>query len=349
VKVEELTIIVGEDADTEGLQRECQLAVLICLSANGARHLANTAPNEMTPTALAEFAEGIANESGCECTILDELQMATLGMNALLGVSRGSAQPPKFIVLRYQHEQAKKTIAIVGKGVTFDSGGISIKPAESMHEMKYDMCGAAAVLCTMLSIVEFKPKLNVVCVVPASENMTGASAQRPGDIVKAYNGTSIEVLNTDAEGRLLLADALSYTIKKYHPDAIVDLATLTGACVVALGHYAAGMMGNNDELMESLRAAGEETGERVWPLPLWDDYDRLIDGTHADIANIGPRGEAGAITAAAFLQRFVGDTPWVHLDIAGTAWGAKNIPYLSTKHASGYGVRLLVHWLLSQE
>ncbi|MBI2431733.1 MAG: leucyl aminopeptidase [Candidatus Hydrogenedentes bacterium] len=349
IKVQDLTILVSNTADGAALQQEAQLAVLICLSANGARHLANTAPNEMNPSALAAFAQGIADESGCECTILDEMQMASLGMNALLGVARGSAQPPKFIVLRYHYRDDARTIAIVGKGITFDSGGISIKPAENMHEMKYDMCGAAAVLCTMLSIVEFKPKLNVVCVVPSSENMTGDAAQRPGDIVKAYNGTTIEILNTDAEGRLVLADALAYTVDKYKPDAIVDLATLTGSVVVALGHYAAGVLGNNEALITSLCETGEKTGERLWHLPLWEEYERLIDGTHADVANIGPRGEAGVITGAAFLKRFVGDTPWAHLDIAGTAWGAKNVPYLSDKHASGFGVRLLVHWLLSQQ
>jgi len=349
VTVQELVVIVPPETDVDAMQQELQLAVLLSLSANGARQLANTAPNEMTPTALAVFAEGIAEESGCECVILDELQMASLGMNALLGVSSGSAQPPKFIVLRHAHPSATRTVAIVGKGITFDSGGISIKPAEGMHEMKYDMCGAAAVLCAMLSIAEFKPAINVVCVVPAAENMTGPAAQRPGDIVKAYNGVSIEVLNTDAEGRMILADALAYTVEKYKPDAIVDVATLTGACVSALGHYAAGLMGNDEALIAQLQAAGESTGERVWPLPLWEAYEKLIESEHADIVNSGPRGEAGAITAAAFLKRFVGDTPWAHLDIAGTAWGAKHIPYLSTKHASGFGVRLLVRWILAQE
>jgi leucyl aminopeptidase len=217
-----------------------------------------------------------------------------------------------------------------------------------MHEMKFDMCGAAAVLCTMLNVTAIKPKVNVVCVVPAVENMTGPAAQVPGDIVRAYNGKTIEVHNTDAEGRLILADAMAYTVDKYKPDYMVDLATLTGACVVALGHYAAGLFDNNDALRNQLMAAAEVSGERVWPLPLDEDYEKLIEGTHADVCNIGPRGEAGAVTAAAFLKQFVGETPWAHLDIAGTAWGGKHISYLDPKHATGYGVRLLTAWILAQ-
>lgn len=348
VKTTAITVVAGEGADLNALQIRCELAALMCLSTNGARHLANTPPNEMTPSALAEFALGIARESGCECTVLDEVQMATLGMNALLGVARGSGQPPKLIVLKHHHADDAPTVAIVGKGVTFDSGGISIKPADGMHEMKYDMAGAAAVLCTMLNIVELKPAINVVCVVPTVENMTGDHAQRPGDIVKAYNGKTIEVLNTDAEGRLILADALAFTVEKYKPAAIVDVATLTGAVVVAIGHYASGLLGNDDALAAELLAAGEATGERLWRLPLWPEYEKLIESPHADLANIGPRGEAGAITAAAFIKQFIGETPWAHLDIAGTAWGAKNISYLDTKHASGYGVRLLTRWILDR-
>lgn len=347
-KVQLFHIIAPPNTDLHDLQVRSEMALLLCLSTNGARHLANTPPNELTPTALAEFALGVARESGCECTILEEAQMASLGMNALLGVARGSGQPPKLIILRHHHSDDAPTLAIVGKGVTFDSGGISIKPADGMHEMKYDMAGAAAVLCTMLNIAELKPAINVVCVVPSVENMTGDHAQRPGDIVKAYNGKTIEVLNTDAEGRLILADALAFTVEKYKPAAVVDVATLTGAVVVALGHYAAGLIGNNDALAGELIAAGEHTGERLWQLPLWPEYEKLIEGTHADLANIGPRGEAGAITGAAFIKQFVGETPWVHLDIAGAAWGAKNIAYLDTKHASGYGVRLLTRWILER-
>jgi leucyl aminopeptidase len=346
VKVEHFTVIVSADSDAEQIRKKCEVAALICLSANGARHLANTPANEMTPAALAEFAQGIADKSSCECTILEETQMATLGMNALLGVAAGTVERPRLIVLNYHHGDSAKTVAIVGKGVTFDSGGISLKPSEGMHEMKFDMCGAAAVLCAMMSLVELKPAINLVCVVPAVENKTGAAAQRPGDIVTAYNGKTIEVHNTDAEGRLILADAMAYTVDKYKPDCMVNLATLTGACVVALGHYAAGLFSNDVSLTASLTAAGEASGERVWPFPLWDDYSKLIEGNHADICNIGPRMEAGSITAACFLKHFVGDTPWAHLDIAGTAWGGKHLPHLDAKHATGYGVRLLTRWIL---
>jgi len=347
-KVKTLRVAVDDSADLHGVQVRCELAVLACLSTNGARQLANTPPNEMTPAALAEFALGIARDSGCECVILDQIQMATLGMNALLGVARGSGQPPKLIILRHHHSDNAKTVAIVGKGVTFDSGGISIKPAADMHEMKYDMAGAAAVLCAMMAITELKPAINVICAVPAVENMTGENAQRPGDIVRAYNGKTIEVLNTDAEGRLILADAIAFIIDKYKPAALIDLATLTGAVVVALGHHAAGLFDNNEELATSLLTAAGQTGERLWRLPLWPEHDKMIEGNHADLANIGPRGQAGAITAAAFLKQFVGDTPWAHLDIAGTAWGAKGIPYLDPNHASGFGVRLITRWILDQ-
>lgn len=345
VRVTDLFVIAGEERAGEELEEECKIAVLAALSTNGARHLANTPPNEMTPTALAAFAQGIADQSGCECTVLEQRQLEVLGLNALLAVGRGSTQSPCLIVLRRHHGDDVPTVAIVGKGVTFDTGGISIKPAQAMHEMKYDMCGAAAVLCAMMSIVELKPAINVVCVVPAVENMPGGNAMRPGDIIQAYNGKHIEVLNTDAEGRLILADALAYTADKYKPDVMVDLATLTGACVIALGHYAAGLFGNDETLIEQLREAGEASGDRLWPLPLWDDYDRLIETAHAQVANVGPR-EGGAISAAAFLKHFVGDTPWAHLDIAGTAWGGKHISYLNTDHATGFGVRLLTQWIL---
>ncbi len=347
-KAEQLIVIAPDEADTAALEVELQRAGIVAMAANAARHLANTPANDMTPSTLADFAEGVARESDCECTVLEQGQMAALGMNALLGVARGSAEAPRLIVLQYNHAEDADTVAIVGKGVTFDSGGISIKPSKGMEEMKFDMCGGAAVLGTMLAIAELKPAVNVVCVVPAVENKTGADAQRPGDIVQAYNGKTIEVDNTDAEGRLILADALAYVVDKYKPSAVVDLATLTGACVVALGHYAAGMMGNDDTLAEALREAGEATGERLWPFPLWKDYDKLIEGTHADLCNIGPGGEAGAIIGGAFLQNFVGETPWVHLDIAGTAWGGKHVPHLSEKHATGFGVRLLTNWILNR-
>ncbi|MBI1317932.1 MAG: leucyl aminopeptidase [Candidatus Hydrogenedens sp.] len=347
-RLAEFTVALAEGAEVNAPQKACELAALACFSANGARHLANTPPNEMTPAALAEFAEGIARDSGCECTVLEERQMETLGMNALLAVGRGSAQDSKLIVLRHHVSNDLKTIAIVGKGVTFDTGGISIKPAADMHEMKYDMCGAAAVLCAMMTIVELRPAINVICVVPSVENMPSGMAARPGDILRAYNGKTIEVRNTDAEGRLILADAMAYTADKYKPDVMVDLATLTGACVVALGHNAAGLFSNNETLSQELAAAGEATGERVWSMPLWDEHGEMLKSPHADLSNVGPRW-GGAISAASFLSNFIGDTPaWAHLDIAGTAWGASHQPHLSADHASGFGVRLLVKWILDQ-
>lgn len=349
VRIAATTVIAGDTIKDEPLRKQYRLDVLMALGTNGARHLANTPANEMTPSALAEFARGIARESGCECTVLEETQLATLGMNALLGVARGSSESPKLIVLRHEAGPDAPTVAIVGKGVTFDTGGISLKPPEKMHEMKYDMAGAAAVLCAMMCITEQRPNINVVAAVPAAENTPGPDAQRPGDIVRAYNGKTIEVHNTDAEGRLLLADTLAYIVDKYKPDAIVDMATLTGACVVALGHHAAAILGNNDELISALQTSGEATGERLWPLPLWEDHDKLIEGVHADLCNIGPKGEAGTIAGAAFLKAFVGDTPWAHIDIAGTAWGAKHLPYLDAKHATGFGVRLLTHWILQRQ
>ncbi|MBI4559160.1 MAG: leucyl aminopeptidase [Candidatus Hydrogenedentes bacterium] len=334
----------GQDA----VRRHCKDAVIACENANWARDLAGMPPNELTPTHLTELAKELAKAHDWHCEVLDESRMTKLGMNALLGVARGSEQRANLIVLMRKSDASAKTIALVGKGITFDTGGISIKPAEAMHEMKYDMCGAAAVLGAMKALHALEAPVNVVCVVPAAENMPGANAQRPGDIVRAYNGKTIEVHNTDAEGRLILADALAYAVDKYHPDQIVDLATLTGACVVALGHYAAGLLSTNDGLASCLQRAGDETGERVWRLPLWKDYAKLIEGAHADLCNIGPRGEAGTIVGACFLREFVGDTPWAHLDIAGTAWGGKHVPYLDTKYATGYGVRLLTRWVLNE-
>lgn len=346
ILIDEITIFAGSAEASERLREGCERTVIICQNVNWARDLANMPPNHLTPTALAAQAQEISDESGCDCTILDEQQMADLGMNALLAVSKGAAEEAKLILLHYTHPEAENTLAIVGKGITFDTGGISIKPSQGMEEMKFDMCGAAAVLGAMRSLCELKPKINIVCVVPTSENKTGAEAYLPGDIIRAYNGKTIEIHSTDAEGRMVLADALAYAIEKYSPDAIVDAATLTGACVVALGHYAAGLMSNNADLSADLQLAAEASGERLWPLPLWKDYARLMEGNHADLNNTGPRGEAGAITAGCFLQEFVGDTPWAHLDIAGVAWGGKHISYWDPNHATGFGVRLLTQWII---
>ena len=347
-EIDDVTI-VAEKQDALQLELDaCRNAARVCANANWARDLANAASNDMTPAQLALEAHTIAEKYklGYEC--LDAGRMAELGMNALLGVAKGSKEPPKLIVLSYHAAHDAPTVALVGKGITFDTGGISIKPADSMHEMKYDMCGAAAVLGAMKTVGQTKPRLNVLCVVPAAENCVDGNAQKPGDIVRAYNGKTIEVHNTDAEGRLILSDALAYTVDHYAPDMIIDVATLTGGVLVALGHYAAGVMVTDDALYAGIECAANETGERVWRFPLWDDYSKLIEGEHADLSNIGPPRQASSIIGGVFLKEFVGETPWAHLDIAGTAWGAKNISYLDTKYASGYGVRLLSEWIRAE-
>ena len=287
---------------------------------NFTRDLGNTPPNICHPTWLAEQAEKLAKDNDVVKTdVLDEKQMQKLGMHSLLSVSAGSAQPAKLIVMEYRGGKAKdKPYVLVGKGITFDTGGISLKPGEGMDEMKYDMGGAAAVFGAMKTIAETKPKINVVAVIAAAENMPSGTATRPGDIVTSMSGQTIEILNTDAEGRLVLCDALTY-VKKFDPEVVVDMATLTGACIIALGSHATGLLSNNDTLANELLAAGERAGDRAWRLPLWDEYQSQLDSNFADMQNIGGR-PAGTITAACFLSRFTKDYPWAHLDIAGTAW-----------------------------
>jgi leucyl aminopeptidase len=273
--------------------------------------------------------------------ILGEAEMKKLGMGALLGVGQGSERESKLVVLRWNGgKKGDAPIAFVGKGVTFDTGGISIKPAGGMEEMKWDMGGAGVVIGLMKALAGRKAKVNVVCVAGCVENMPDGNAQRPGDVVTSMSGQTIEVLNTDAEGRLVLADALWYTKEKFKPKFMVNLATLTGAIIVALGTSRAGLFSNNDKLAEQLFKTGEKTGEELWRLPLADVYDKQINSDIADMQNIGKDREAGSITAAQFLQRFVGDTPWAHLDIAGTAWSKKDSP-IAVKGATAYGVRLL--------
>lgn len=309
---------------------------------NLTRDLGNTPPNICHPVWLAEQAQQLANEHDVIKTeVLDEKQMKKLGMNSLLSVAAGSAQPPRLIVMEYRGGKPKdKPYVLVGKGITFDTGGISLKPGEGMDEMKYDMCGAAAVFGTMQALAETKPEINVVAVVAAAENMPSGTATRPGDIVTSMSGQTIEILNTDAEGRLVLCDALTY-VKKYDPEVVVDMATLTGACVIALGHHATGLLANDDALADELLAAGERTGDRAWRLPLWDEYQSQLDSNFADMQNIGGR-PAGTITAACFLSRFTKEYRWAHLDIAGTAWTSGK-----AKGASGRPVPLLVDYLMS--
>ncbi len=309
---------------------------------NLAKDLGNLPGNYCTPTYLADQAKVLAKGSGLKVQVLEQKEIEKLGMGSFLSVAMGSDQPPKFIVMQY-HGGAKneKPVVLVGKGITFDSGGISIKPAAEMDEMKYDMCGAASVLGTMQAVAELKLPLNVVGLVPTCENLPSGSANKPGDIVTSMSGQTIEVLNTDAEGRLILCDALTYA-ERFEPAAVVDVATLTGACVIALGSVVSGLLANDDALARELYAAGEESGDRCWQLPLLDDYQEQLKSNFADMANIGGRA-AGTITASAFLSRFARKYKWAHLDIAGTAWKSGK-----EKGGTGRPVPLLVHFLVSR-
>ncbi|HLS57931.1 MAG TPA: leucyl aminopeptidase, partial [Zeimonas sp.] len=290
--------------------------------ANGvdmAKDLGNLPGNHCTPTYLADTAKKMARELGLKVEVLDARQMQALKMGAMLSVARGSEQPPKLIVLRYQGAGAKQPpVALVGKGITFDTGGISLKPAPEMDEMKFDMCGAASVLGTLRAVAELKLAINLVVVVPATENMPGGRATKPGDIVASMSGQTVEILNTDAEGRLILCDALTY-VKRFKPSAVVDVATLTGACVIALGHHHSGLFSPNDALATELQDAGRDVGDTCWRMPLDEEYQEQLKSPFADMANIGGR-PAGSVTAACFLSRFAKDYDWAHLDIAGTAW-----------------------------
>ncbi|MGV8837198.1 leucyl aminopeptidase [Cellvibrio sp.] len=330
-------------AQTAGATKGLLLGQAIAKGVNLARELGDLPGNICTPTYLASEAKRLANkQSKLSVNILEEKQMKELGMGSLLSVAAGSDQPAKLIVLEYKGGSKKQApIALVGKGITFDTGGISLKPGAAMDEMKYDMCGAASVLGTMQTLLELQLPINVVGVIAASENMPNGSATKPGDIVTSMSGQTIEILNTDAEGRLVLCDALTYT-ERFKPKAVVDIATLTGACVIALGNHATGLFSNNDELAKSLLKAGEESADRAWHMPLWDDYQKQLDSNFADIANIGGR-EAGAVTAACFLSRFTKKFAWAHLDIAGTAWRSGG-----AKGATGRPVTMLVQYLLNQ-
>ncbi len=311
--------------------------------ANFARTLQTRPANLATPTHLAEQASAMAEEVGLEVEIFDRKALRKLGMHALLSVSHGSAEEPRLIVLRHQGgREGTPPLALVGKGVTFDTGGISLKPASGMQDMKYDMSAGAGVLGAMLAIAKAKLKTNVIGIVPASENMPSGESTKPGDVIRSYLGKTIEVINTDAEGRLLLCDALAYAVEQ-EPAAIVDCATLTGAVVVALGDQASAVMGAHDRLVAELEKAGKRTGERVWRLPLYPEYRKQLDSDVADLKNVGGR-KAGTITAAMFLQEFVGDTPWAHLDIAGTAYGDTALSY-QRKGAKGVPARLLFEWV----
>jgi leucyl aminopeptidase len=332
--------LVAEHFDPAALAAGIARGTAIGEAVNAARLMALAPGNDMTPTHMANRARELAAEGGLEIDVLDEARMAEKAMGSLLGVSRGSDEPATLTVLTYRGDPSSTNVlALVGKGLTFDSGGISIKPAEAMHEMKYDMCGGAGVIAAMSAIAKLKPKLNVIGLVPSSENLPGPRAMKPGDILRAMNGKTIEVINTDAEGRLILADALCYA-RELGATAIVDTATLTGACVVALGHAASGVMSNDDALTERFLSVVDDVGERYWRLPLYDDFDRQIKSDIADLKNTGGRW-GGAETAGAFLRNFVADVPWIHLDIAGTAYLDTESSYLA-KGPTGTPVRAMV-------
>ena len=342
IHLEEVIVVASagdHTFDTHALEEGAERGKIVGESVNATRLMALTPANDMTPTHMAKRAQELAKEFGLGFEALDEERMAKLGMGSLLGVSRGSDEPAKLIVLTYEGDpKSSEKLALVGKGLTFDSGGISIKPAENMHEMKYDMSGGAGVIGAMSAIARLKPKINVIGLVPASENLPGPRAVKPGDILRAMNGKTIEVINTDAEGSLILADALCYA-RELGATKIVDCATLTGSMVVALGHAASGAISNDDAFVKHFLSIANQTGERYWQLPLYEDYSNAVKSEIADLRNSTGR-PAGSLTASAFLQNFVGTTPWIHLDIAGTAYDEAT-PYRA-KGPTGTPVRAFV-------
>ena len=342
VSFDTLSLCSAEATNDSGIDAAIQQASAIVSGVQVAKDLANLPGNLCTPSYLAEQALAMGEQHDqLDVSVLDEDELEALGMGSFLSVSRGSRQPAKLIVLRYQGgAQDAQPVALVGKAVTFDAGGISIKPAAAMDEMKFDMCGGASVLGALSACVALQLPLNVVGVIPSSENLPDGEASKPGDIVTSMSGQTIEVLNTDAEGRLLLCDALTYT-ERFKPAAVIDIATLTGACVVALGHQATGLLTNDQSLAQAVLAAGESVHDRAWQLPLWDEYAEALKSNFADVANVGDRA-AGTITAASFLSRFTKAFPWVHLDIAGTAWHSGK-----QKGATGRPVPLLVQFLIN--
>lgn len=346
-ELKSLTLCLPARADLKAAKKIVADAQIVAEATNYAREIGNLPGNVVTPRVLADYANVIAKEHGLECTVLAKKELEKRGFGGLLAVGGGSANEPCLIVLEYRGASDAAPIALVGKAITFDSGGISIKPSDKMDEMKFDKCGGVAVLALMKAIAQLKLPLNIIGVIASAENMPSSTSYRPGDIITSYpgpdkRGVTIEVLNTDAEGRIVLGDALAYA-RERNARTIIDFATLTGACVVALGTLAAGLLGNDDGLQQKIRESADRTGDRVWPLPLWQDYKDKVKSDVADIKNTAGR-HGGAITAAAFLAKYVGDTSWAHLDIAGSAWTTEELPYL-TKGATGFGVRLVVDLL----
>ena len=343
IKEIEEGVLLGETPEeTDLLIRGLNTGKVISASVCMARDLVNGPSNKVTPTVLAEKAEKISVEHGMEFQVLEAAQAEAMGMGAFFAVAKGSHEPAKFITLEYNKGKGFDTIALVGKGITFDSGGISLKPSEGMDRMKDDMSGAAAVLGAMEAAARLEFPLHLVGIIPATENLPGGKAYKPGDILKTLSGKTVEVISTDAEGRLILSDALTYSLR-YQPKAILDLATLTGACVVALGDYVSGIMGNDDALLKRVEEASSRTGEKVWRLPLWDEYFDYLKSDAADFRNVGTRA-AGAIIGGIFLSKFVEKIPWVHIDIAGPANIEKERPYIP-RGGTGVGVRLLIQLL----
>jgi len=342
--VEALDLITGSAGKATAVRRAITEAEAVAEGVRFVRDIANEPANVMTPVRLAKAAREMAARNNLRCRVLGKSEITRLKMGGVLAVSQGSSHPPQFVILENKVKSSSRPIVLVGKGVTFDTGGISIKPSNDMDKMKFDMCGAAAVMGTMKVIANLKLPVKVVGITPLVENMPGSKAQRPGDIIRCLNGKTVEVLNTDAEGRLILADALAYAAR-FKPRAIVDLATLTGACAATFADLAIGLMGTDPDLVSRIKEAGEQSGERCWELPLWDEYADLIKATYADIQNISKK-YAGTITAGMFLKEFTGHTSsWAHLDIAGTAWNESGAKPLSPIGATGVGVRLLVQLL----
>jgi leucyl aminopeptidase len=344
-EIQRIVVLGSGRTDPRPVADAVKRAGVVVEAVSWARDLVNTPAGDLPPAEIAKAAQAMAREVGLPCKVWTEAQLAKGGFGGILGVGKGSANPPRLIELTYTGGGRAKPLALTGKGIAFDSGGLSIKDAAGMETMKDDMGGAASILATFRAIAQLRPKINLIAAIPCAENMPSGSAQKPGDVVRHYGGTTSEVLNTDAEGRLVLGDALAY-LREKRPELIIDTATLTGACVVALGTDIAGAIGNNDALTAAVIEAGRRVGEPIWQLPLHGDYRSLIDSSVADVKNIGKR-YGGAITAAWFLAEFVGDTPWVHLDIAGPAF-SENGNDLGPKGATGVPVRTLVELLLDR-
>jgi leucyl aminopeptidase len=346
--IDKVSILI--EGNTKEYQKKINEISVICQSVNLGREISNLPPNECSPQYLAKIALDLKNQ-GIKSKIISFDVMKDMGLNGIVSVGGGSINSPKLIVLNYEGtKKEEKPILLVGKAVTFDSGGISIKPSDKMEEMKFDKCGGVNVIAIMKSLSSLKIKHNVIGIIPTVENMPSNSSYRPSDIIKMYNGKSVEVINTDAEGRLILADALSFGIKQYKPKLIIDMATLTGACVIALGNNIAGIIGNDEKLIKKILDISKVTDEKMWQLPLLEDHHEQIKSKNADIKNIGGRA-AGAITAAAFLSNFVENTPWAHLDIAGTAWnqeGSLSKSY-NPPGATGFGIRTIIKFIMDED